>query len=368
LELRKTAEILKEAQKVARLGHWEWNPQTNEVLWSDEIFRILGYDQKTTTADFDLWFDMIHPSDLHSANKFVEDTLKGKQVLSTEYRIVRQDGEIRHLLVKGTTTFDERNQPSRILGVMQDITERAQAEQENEQLLEAVTQQREELRALNTRAAEADEIERQRIAKELHDQIGQNMSALSINLNILQNRVSETDANLIKKIDDSLNLVDETTDGIRNVMADLHPTVLDDYGLLPALNWLAERVGERTGLRIDVTSKNLKEERLNPKVEMQLFRITQESLNNISRHARAKRVTIALKQLEHFLQLSIADDGIGFDVDHQQKSGENGWGLRIMRERAEAIGGRFRVESAPRGPGQAGEAGRGSKVIVELDN
>jgi two-component system sensor histidine kinase UhpB len=144
--------------------------------------------------------------------------------------------------------------------------------------------------------------------------------------------------------------------------------VLDDYGLLPALNWLAERVGERTGLRIDVTSKNLKEERLNPKVEMQLFRITQESLNNISRHARAKRVTIALKQLEHFLQLSIADDGIGFDVDHQQKSGENGWGLRIMRERAEAIGGRFRVESAPRGPGQAGEAGRGSKVIVELDN
>jgi len=99
---------------------------------------------------------------------------------------------------------------------------------------------------------------------------------------------------------------------------------------------------------------------------MNLFRITQEALNNASRHARAKNVMVELKQLKHVLRLSVADDGIGFNVTENYQTDEHGWGLRIMRERAESIGGRFRVESARIGLGQAGETGKGSKVIVEL--
>jgi PAS domain S-box-containing protein len=257
--------------------------------------------------------------------------------------------------------------PDLIMVHTEDFTERKRAEQEKKELLKAVTQQKEELRALNTRLAEADETERRRIAKELHDQIGQNMSALSINLNIIESQISEANQELARRIVDSFNLVDETTDSIREVMADLHPTVLDDYGLLPALNWLAERVGKRTEIQIGVKSKNIPEERLEPKVEMNLFRITQEALNNVSRHAGAQNVEIELKQFKHFLQLSVTDDGIGFDVSAQQESEDHGWGLRIMRERAESIGGRFRVESARPETRQAGEAGNGSRVVVELD-
>jgi hypothetical protein len=257
--------------------------------------------------------------------------------------------------------------PDLIMVHTEDFTERKRAEQEKKELLKAVTQQKEELRALNTRLAESDETERRRIAKELHDQIGQNMSALSINLNIIESQISEANQELARRIVDSFNLVDETTDSIREVMADLHPTVLDDYGLLPALNWLAERVGKRTEIQIGVKSKNIPEERLEPKVEMNLFRITQEALNNVSRHAGAQNVEIELKQFKHFLQLSVTDDGIGFDVSAQQESEDHGWGLRIMRERAESIGGRFRVESARPETRQAGEAGNGSRVVVELD-
>jgi signal transduction histidine kinase len=110
----------------------------------------------------------------------------------------------------------------------------------------------------------------------------------------------------------------------------------------------------------------MEEKRLEPKVEMSLFRIAQEALNNVIRHAQAGQVNIELKQHKRVLWLSIADNGVGFKFPAQQESDEHGWGLRIMRERAESIGGSFRVEFARPGLRRAGDASRGSRVIVEL--
>ena len=144
---------------------------------------------------------------------------------------------------------------------------------------------------------------------------------------------------------------------IRDVMARLRPPVLDDYGLLAALRWYSQQFKERTGIVMEVIG-----EELNPRLPLEketaLFRIVQEALNNVAKHAKASQVTLTLESGDGKGRLTIADDGIGFDPKtHHQPGREPEWGLINMRERAEAIEGKFDIEIAP---------GKGTKIIVEV--
>lgn len=226
---------------------------------------------------------------------------------------------------------------------------------ENARLFEAVSQQRERLQQLGIRLAETEEAERQRIARELHDQVGQNLTALGINLNIIRTLAEQAPTNdLYNRLEDSVFLVEETTVQIRTVMEELRPPMLDDYGLMATLRWSAERFAQRTEIDVAV----LGEEpipRLDGKTANALFRITQEALNNVAKHAKAKQVTISLIDEVDALRLTIEDDGVGFVVN-----GENagqGWGQFIMAERAEAVNGRFHIKSCPT---------QGTQVITEI--
>jgi PAS domain S-box-containing protein len=229
---------------------------------------------------------------------------------------------------------------------------------ENARLYEAVTLQREQLRTLATRLAEAEEAERQRLARELHDQVGQNLTALGINLNIVQAQVPEGTPDLVRsRLEDSLSLVEQTTVRIRGVMADLRPPVLDDYGLVTALRWYSTRFSSRMNIEVAVTGEE-PSPRLALPVENALFRITQEALNNVARHAQATRVTVSVEQEEDIVRLIVADDGVGFDsASAAQPDNHHGWGLLTMAERAGAVGGHCRVES---------DSGQGTRVIVEV--
>jgi signal transduction histidine kinase len=146
--------------------------------------------------------------------------------------------------------------------------------------------------------------------------------------------------------------VTETVERTRDVMSDLHPPVLDDYGLLAALRWYGDRFSKRTDIATLFEGKELAP-RLAPDVESALFRIAQEALTNVARHTHAKTVTLTLERADGGAQLIIADDGAGFDP---ARDAPRGWGMITMRERAESVGGRMRVESAP---------GKGTRVIVE---
>ena len=240
---------------------------------------------------------------------------------------------------------------SRVLVSVIDITERKRAEA-------ALRDYTERLRVLGSRIEEIQEIGRKQIARVLHDQVGQNLTALGIYLNILRSKLpAEWEAKVVDQLDDSLRLLEETMQCVRDVMAELRPLVLDEYGLVAALRWYAERFSKRTGMS-SLMVDGCPTTRLSPLAEMALFRIAQEALTNVSKHAQAGQVTIQVEPLGDGVCMTIADNGIGFEFDARYEfAGEPGWGLMTMRERAESVGGRLRVESKP---------GQGTRVIVEV--
>jgi two-component system sensor histidine kinase UhpB len=151
--------------------------------------------------------------------------------------------------------------------------------------------------------------------------------------------------------------VEQTTERIRDVMSDLRPPVLDDYGLVAALHWYGERLAQRTGIAVDVEGEELVP-RPPARVENALFRIAQEALTNVTKHAQATNVTVTVELDTGTLRLIVADDGVGFEPAQPSESdGDQGWGLLHMTERAEAANGRCRIESQP---------GHGARVIAEV--
>jgi len=231
-----------------------------------------------------------------------------------------------------------------LVGVFNDVTEIKEAQRE--------------LRALAARLAELEEKERHIMARELHDEVGQGLTALGLNLTLLKAQMPQkTAASLLSRLTDAVVLVEKIGETIRNVMAELRPPVLDDYGLLSALRWYGAEFSQRTGIDVEVHGEEAAP-RLARSVELALFRIAQEALTNVSKHSRASRVELTEMVNNGTIRLIIADNGVGFDRDKLgQPEGRYRWGLMNMSERAAAAGGRCSVESQP---------GHGTKVVVEV--
>jgi signal transduction histidine kinase len=208
------------------------------------------------------------------------------------------------------------------------------------------------------RLNEIEENERNRISRQLHDQVGQDLTALNINLDIIISLLKEGKTDLsLRRLEDSARIVRQTTEHIRDLMTDLRPPVLDDYGFLATLRWYADQFSQRTGLPVIINGSEPFPE-LSADLAMPLFRITQEALDNAARHAQAKRVSIELFEENQHIRLSITDDGIGFQPNQIEQPGEaSGWGLWIMLQRAESIGGKFRIHSQP---------GKGTNLSIEV--
>ncbi|NLG51693.1 MAG: PAS domain S-box protein [Chloroflexi bacterium] len=229
---------------------------------------------------------------------------------------------------------------------------------ENGRMFETIQVQHVQLRTLSARLANAEEIQRRALAHELHDQLGQNLSALGISLSILKTQLGPTLPEPAKeRLDDSLAMLQQMTDHVRGLMADLRPPVLDDYGLVAALRWHGERFSLRTGIRVTVVGDE-PNPRLDDAAEISLFRIAQEALINVAKHAQASAVRVAVEADGPVTRLVIADDGVGFDMSQvSAKKQQHGWGLIGMQERTQALGGRWLIDSAP---------GQGTRIVVEI--
>jgi signal transduction histidine kinase len=226
---------------------------------------------------------------------------------------------------------------------------------------EVIKAQNEELQVakVSRRMIEVQEAERRNVANHLHDLVGQKLTALSINLNIVKRQLLPTQVTLVgARLDDSLKMVEETTESIRDVMAELRPAVLDDFGLAAVLRWYADQFTKRTGVATSVIEQGLVR-RLPATAEHALFRMAQNALVNVAKHAHARTAVVTLRPAADSTCLTVVDDGEGFDpaVVHQP-SRDHGWGLMIMRERAASIGAQLSIESAP---------GHGTKVVVTLN-
>lgn len=213
----------------------------------------------------------------------------------------------------------------------QDITERKRAQ--------------ELLQNLSQRLIETQEAERRRLARELHDELGQMLTAIKLNLQALQNPAGSS-----PQLEESIGIVDSAIQQVRALSLDLRPAQLDDLGLVSALRWHLDREARRAGLSTEFVA-DLPDARLAPELETACFRIAQEALTNVVRHARARRVWVELKQLDAELRLAIRDDGIGFNVSAVQtpQVSDQNLGLHGMQERALIVGGRMEVKSSPGG-------------------
>jgi signal transduction histidine kinase len=215
-----------------------------------------------------------------------------------------------------------------------------------------------QLRALAVRLQEVEEEMRKEIARELHDRMGQNLTALNLNLNIIKNYLSDESLKKTEPIlSDSMKLVVEATEHVRDVMAMLRPVGLDDYGLVSAMRWYGKCFSARTGIPVYVVADE-NYERLPVSMETELFRIAQEAFNNILKHAHANRVEVSYTRNKERIRFVIADNGEGFDPGAVSDGSEKiGWGLLLMKERARAVQGKLFVDSRP---------GKGTAVEVEV--
>ena len=230
---------------------------------------------------------------------------------------------------------------------------------ENAQLLETVSRDGRRLQAISAQLVSAQEAERKRISQELHDELGQSLTAMKFNLAAIEGELPPSVARAVAaRLADTTSLVDRTLEQVRELALELRPSMLDDLGLLPTLRWHTKRYADRMAIDVQLFAQGL-EERLPMEVETVLYRAVQEALTNIAKHARASRVTIRLERHNSTVRASVEDDGCGM-VNTGVKGDRDlapGVGLLVMRERATSIGGTLILESAP---------GIGTRVVVEV--
>lgn len=220
---------------------------------------------------------------------------------------------------------------------------------DNQRLLQSVVRSEKRFRTLAKSVWHVQEEERRRLARDLHDGIGQTLTALANQLQrISDDACGVSNLGLKHRLDDALDITRGALHDTRELSRLLRPTLLDDLGLDAALAWLVRTLSERTELRISFESA-LDEQRLHPDVETLLFRITQEALTNVIRHSAAHSARIIIKHTPMLLILRVEDDGHGFDTAQvaQAERSASSSGLRGMRDRAELFGGRVEIRSAP---------------------
>jgi PAS domain S-box-containing protein len=273
-----------------------------------------------------------------------EEAIRDRKTVSWEESIRRPDGRrVREITV--TPLTDKTGAVVQLTGVVRDITERKLAD---ERLRECYRR----LQVVSRRLVEVQEGERRHIARELHDEMGQTLTVAQLNL---QAALQSPEARLLlPQLQASAEAVERVLEQVHDISLNLRPSMLDDLGLEPTLRWYTDRQAALTGMQAEFHAKPL-EQRLDPMIETECFRIAQEALTNVVRHAQAHKVTVELSGENGQLHLRVRDDGIGFEVDPGREKAAMGesLGLLSMEERAALAGGELEYKSVP---------GRGTEV------
>jgi PAS domain S-box-containing protein len=324
--LRESEAQLRLAVQSADVGLWDWDLRTDTVYYSPEWKRQIGYREDEISNSFEEWRSRVHPDDLETAMRRTAAFLKNPQNRhETEFRFRHKDGSYRWIYAQGDLVRDAAGKPVRMLGCHIDITERRRAE--------------DELHRLSHRLLHAENEERRRIAKELHDSTAQDLVAVVMNLGLLQESLAPGDTKAARILADSIALVENSVNDIRTLSYVLHPPRLDETGLAGAIAEYAAGVTSRTDTRIRVEVA-ADFGRLAEQTEIALFRVVQESLANVLRHSGSDIATVRLAHEDGSVVLEIEDHGRGM-----ADAAARGVGITGMRERLQHLGGRLEIES-----------------------
>lgn len=333
--LRDAAERLQWVIEGTETGLWEWDIRTDHVRYSREWKRQLGLAEDEVRDDFGEWLRLAHPDDVEPVLRAVQSFLAAPHgVLECEFRLRHADGGYRWILSRSALRAGPDGEPATLLGMHLDISERKHVEA-------ALRESGERLQTLSRRLLATQEEERRRLARELHDGLGQSLTAARLHLLALDGRAGTARR-------DALAAVERSLEEVRRIALDLRPAVLDDVGLAAAVRWLADRQARAGGLAVEVRVDDGLAD-LAPDVETACFRIAQEATNNVVRHARARTLRVELRQAAAGLELAVSDDGVGFDpaVTRRRAMAASSLGLLGMEERAALLGGSLEVGSRP---------------------
>ncbi len=310
----------------------------NRISYVNEAAtRLFGTDEATMLTMSPL--DLIHPDSVPLVRERIDQLLAGADALPpVEEKIARRDGSV--AIVETTATrFEDHGEPA-ILVVMRDVTEL-------KNMHDALEQTHSDLQSLAKVKASIQENERKRVARELHDELGQHLSALKMDLASLRT-APDRDA-VAARAAAMQELLDQTVASVRRIAADMRPLMLDDLGLNAAIEWLAHEAARRMGIEVDLDLDE-SEPLLSDQAVIALYRMVQEALNNVARHAHASHVWIEMRHRAAELVLVVQDDGVGFGPQALHKKGS--YGLMGLRERASMFGGQLEVENPPDGGGR----------------
>ncbi|WP_159013766.1 ATP-binding protein [Acidisoma sp. S159] len=328
----------------AQLGNWRWDVAADHFDGSERCRAMLEMEQSRAAASVEGWqaaLAAVHPDDRSALDEAVQRCLTESGNLSTEFRIRSKDGSQRWIRAIGRI-LDGGNERSRSLqGILDDITGSKRAETDRRELLLRLTL--------------AQEDERRRISRDLHDQVGQTVTGLSLGLKALERQGggSLTSIRVLQELTAAISR------DIHRVATDLRPSVLDDLGLRRALQALAANITETSDIRIDVQSRG-EEGRLSAEIEIVIFRAVQEALTNILKHADARAVSVLLDCSTEHLRVIVEDDGVGFRADPKAERGHGRHlGLAGMRERLALVGGDLTIQS---------EDGIGTTLFIKVPN
>jgi PAS domain S-box-containing protein len=379
--LRESEERLSLAFAGAQEGVWDWNLETGAVVYSPHWKRMLGYTDDEIEPHVSAWERLLHPDDRAAVREVVDGVLRGERDYTIEFRLRHKDGYYVHVLSRG---FAVRSEPDgfvgRIVGTHFDLSERKRAEEAlrraHEELEVRVKERTAELALANASLREemiereraerartellsrlvfAQEDERRRIAREMHDQFGEQLTALGLGIRRLKDS-GGSDERIRVQVGALERVAQQLDQDVDHLVWELRPTALDDLGLRAALVNYVQDWSVRAGVRAELHTTGLSDDRLTSEVETTLYRIAQEALNNIAKHAHADNVDVILERRPDHVSLIIEDDGMGFD---QVNSGapHKGFGLLGMQERAALVGATVQIESA---------AGEGTTIIVRM--
>jgi len=368
--LRLGRERLTIALEAGQIATWDWDIVTGRITWGGEhrlLFDATAQDDFGTYHEF---ANRIHPEDRDLFQAEMKRAIEDGGDCHFEFRVTWNDESIHWLQADGRRVVDNSSTAIGIFGVLIDITQRKQTEallrSTHDELEHRVTQRTAQLaQALEALEGEvqerksaqqarqklfrelvtAQEEERRRISRELHDQMGQHLTALLLGLKALEPQVEG--ASGIRKLRDLQKLGDDIGQQVHRIAFELHPTALDDLGLGAMLANYMEEWSGRYGITVDFHC-GLDGQRLPMEIETTIYRIVQEALTNVVKHAKASHLSLILVRQEDHLLTVIEDDGRGFDVDSAlaDASGNHRLGLLGIKERVAMAGGTFQVESA----------------------
>ncbi|MBI5910275.1 MAG: PAS domain S-box protein [Betaproteobacteria bacterium] len=323
-------------------------PDRSILSWNAAAERLFGWSAREAVGrPIEL---IVPPERTGRRRRFIEGAARGESLTPVETIHLRKDGA----RIPTQITFSPvRDKQGKVVAHSYTVRDMSELKRKEEALRGYATR----LRQLSHRLRTVEETERHEISRELHDRVGQDLSTFALILGSLGAKLPRESLRAIAKpLQDMQALLKSMVANVRDVMAELRPPVLDDYGLLAALRQLATEFAQRSGIAAELSGVELLP-RLPLIVESAMYRISQEALNNIAKHAQAKKVEISLHAASGRVMLDIADDGVGFDANETSPNKQH-WGLITMRERAEVVGVVFRLESAP---------GAGTRIALEAE-